>query len=159
MHRQVSRPLLIVSAFLAFVALGCSSSHKADTTPSTTVAPTTSTTSTIALPTVGASSARGTAGIHGTLNIVDGCVRIGSTAIVWPHGYQLASDPLRVVDDQGHDVARVGQVVTLNGSPAPSNMNADQLVAAYPPLRSCLPQMRCHVHPTPLGCFSDVWIA
>jgi hypothetical protein len=100
------------------------------------------------------------AALHGTLNLRDGCFRVGSTVIVWPHGYRAATNPPRIIDDKGHVYARVGQVVTLGGGGAPTNMTARQLVAAYPALRRCLPDMPCFSHPNPvLGCLNDLWFA
>ncbi len=80
--------------------------------------------------------------------------------IVWPHGYHAAANPLRVIDNNGQVVARVGDVITLNGGTAPRDSTPQQLVAAYPPLRRCLPLMACYTHPNPvLGCLDNVWFA
>jgi hypothetical protein len=100
------------------------------------------------------------AALRGTLNYRDGCFRVGSTVIVWPHGYRAALTPPRIIDNNGHVFARLGQVVTLGGGGAPTNMTVRQLVAQYPPLQRCLPQMPCFSRPNRLlGCLDDLWFA
>ncbi len=51
------------------------------------------------------------------------CFWIGSgadrQAIVWPHGFSAADDPLRIVGPDGQDLAAVGSAVELGGGVLP----------------------------------------
>jgi hypothetical protein len=103
--------------------------------------------------------------LRGPLNSDGQCFWIGkgsihATVVIWPYGYRAATNPLRIIDNNGHVFARVGQVVSVGGGGVPTNLTPKQLVAAYPPLRKCLPDMACYLHPNPqIGCLNDVWVA
>jgi hypothetical protein len=103
--------------------------------------------------------------IRGTLSSDGQCFWIGTrnihaTVVIWPYGYRAATNPLRIIDNNGHVFARIGKVVSLGGGGVPTNLSPKQLVAAYPPLRKCLPEMACYSHWNPqIVCLDDVWAA
>ncbi len=58
------------------------------------------------------------------------------TVVLWPHGYTAPSWPLRVLDDHGHVVARVGIKTQLGGGYVP--MTRSLLARVQPPeTRAC----------------------
>jgi hypothetical protein len=84
------------------------------------------------------------AAIQGTLQSDGHCFWVGARAgahlpVIWPHGYTVRWVPLRVVDEKGHVVGRVGNAVELGGGEVPLTR---QMLAAIPPsTRQCFPSL------------------
>jgi hypothetical protein len=159
------RILLVVLVVLLPLACSRGDHRTAELPPRTGTASTTATaaTSSIAIPTSAPSDIHMDALIRGQLNSDGECFWIGakphSTVVIWPHGYHAATNPLRILDNNGHVFARIGEVISLGGGGVPTNLTALQLATTYPSLRKCLPEMACYSHPNPqIGCLNDVWV-
>jgi hypothetical protein len=90
-----------------------------------------------------------TALVRGTLESDGKCFWLGAVHgypgpkmhkyILWPYGYTARSNPLRVLDESGRVLARVGDQVNLGGGEVPMT-NIEAMIASIPaPARRCLP--------------------
>jgi hypothetical protein len=94
----------------------------------------------VLLPTRGTSGVTMQAAAHGTLQSNGRCFWVGAPTgshvpVIWPHGYTARTQPLRVLDDKGHVIGRVGDTVDLAGGEIP--LTRAMLVAIPPSTRQC----------------------
>jgi len=127
----------VVVVILAWTAIGCSSGTHTSST--TTTAPdgvgTKPPSVVVTLPTRGRTGYSMDAAVFGPLKSDGRCFTMGSLAVIWPAGYQARTEPLRVLDDKGHLVGRVGERVTLGGGEIP--MTPAMLAELPPSTRPC----------------------
>ncbi len=53
--------------------------------------------------------------LSGTLEEINGCLRVNGDLIIWPYGFSLGIDKVSILDDTGHGVALIGDKVRFGG--------------------------------------------
>lgn len=152
-HMMTNRPLSTLLALLALLLVSCSgggSQRALGHEPATTGSVSRPRTPVVmarelALPTNTPTDFHMQAARGGVLRSDGRCFRIGGLPIVWPHGYTARTDPLRVIDENGQVVARVGDRVRLGGG---EESITPLLLASVPPTtRHCFESPTGHPLP------------
>jgi hypothetical protein len=141
------RAAVLLAASVVAIAACVGSSYKAAVS-TTTTAPnfskfeTTTTTAkgtpdAVVLPTAPRGSIDPDAGFVGPLRWVGRCFAVGGTPVVWLPGYKGRTGPLRVVDEKGKVVGRIGERIFIHGSLVPATQKFLALVQP-PELRDCI---------------------